>query len=171
MLFRSNNKKAVSEFKTHPVRNLSVSDGGKLAYTQHGGLFTQVPGQAPEGVNVTFQTDTHASDYLTTTLNNISEFAVSPNGKEIAIVARGEIFVTSRDFRTTRRVTNTSERERSVSFHPDGRTLLYAGERNQKWNLYETSLADEKEKYFFTATQLTEKEIYSAERDSFQPAY
>ena len=165
------NKKAVSEFKTHPVRNLSVSDGGKLAYTQHGGLFTQVPGQAPEGVNVTFQTDTHASDYLTTTLNNISEFAVSPNGKEIAIVARGEIFVTSRDFRTTRRVTNTPERERSVSFHPDGRTLLYAGERNQKWNLYETSLADENEKYFFTATKLTEKEIYSAERDSFQPAY
>ncbi len=166
-----NNKEAISKFQTHPVRNLSVSDDAKLAYTQHGALYTQVPGQEPTGVSVTFQTDTHASDYLTTPLTDISEFAVSPNGKEIAIVARGEIFVTSRDFRTTRRVTNTAERERSVSFHPDGRTLLYAGERNQKWNLYETSLDDEKEKYFFTATKLNEKEIYSAERDSFQPIY
>ncbi|MCH2183472.1 MAG: S41 family peptidase [Mariniblastus sp.] len=166
-----NNKQAISEFKTHPVRNLSVSKQGQLAYTQHGGLYTQEPGQDPQRVNVRFQTDTHANDYLTTPLTSVSEFAVSPNGKEIALVSRGEIFVTSRDFKTTRRVTNTPERERSVSFHPDGRTLLFAGERDDKWRLYEASLADEKEKYFFTATQLDEKEIYSAERDSFQPVY
>ncbi|MEM7314740.1 MAG: S41 family peptidase, partial [Planctomycetota bacterium] len=81
------------------------------------------------------------------------------------------VFVTSRDFKTTVRITDTPEQERSVSFHKDGRTLLYAGERNGKWKLYESSLADKREKYFFTATKIEEKEIYSADTESFQPLY
>ena len=165
-------KQQVSEFDTHPVRHLSVAGDGTLAYTRHGQLYTQVPGQAPKAIEVGFRTDTHADDYVTLPVSgSIREFAVSPNGKEIAVVARGEIFVTSRDFKTTRRITNTAEQERSVSFHPDGRTLLYAGERNGKWNLYESSIADADEKYFFAATKIDEKEIHSADRESFQPAY
>ena len=135
-------------------------------------MYTQAVGKDPVQVNVTFQSDTHANDYITTPVQSrISEFAVSPSGKEIAFVARGEVFVTSRDFRTTRRITNTPEQERSVSFHPDGRTILYAGERNGKWKLYESSLSDKREKYFFSATKFDEKEIYAAETESFQPLY
>ncbi len=165
------NKKQVSSFKTHPVRHLSISKNGMLCYTQHGALFTQTVGSDPKRVSVTFQADAQANDYQTKQLNGISEFAVSPNGKEVAIVCRGEIFVTSRDFRTTVRVTNTPEQERSVSFHKDGRTLLYASERGGKWKLFESNIADEREKYFFSATKFEEKEVYSAETESFQPKY
>ena len=128
-------------------------------------------GKAPKRLAVTFHTDVQASDYETKTLTKISEFAVSPNGKEIAIVSRGEVFVTSRDFKTTVRITNTPTQERSVSFHKDGRTLLYSGERNGKWNLYEASVADEREKYFFSSTKIEEKEVYTADTESFQPIY
>lgn len=166
------NKQQVSKFDTHPVRHLSLSNTGRLAYTQHGSLFTQTPGQAPQQIKISFNSDTHAKDYQTTRLqDDISEFAVSPSGKEIALVARGEIFVTSRDFKTTRRITNSAEQERSVSFHPDGRTLLYAGEREGKWKLYEATIGDAEEKYFFTATKIVEKEIPSGDRESFQPRY
>ena len=165
------NKKKVSDFDTHPVRHLTAADDGKLCYTQHGALFTQSPGEDPVAVKVTFQVDSQANDYEIRKLSAISEFAVSPNGKEVAIVSRGEIFVTSRDFKTTVRVTNTPEQERSVSFHKDGRTLLYTGERDGKWKLYEASLTDEREKYFFAATQIEEKEIHSAKSESFQPMY
>lgn len=162
----------ISHFETHPVRHLSISKKGQLCYTQHGSLYTQIPGQKPQRISITFQADTQTNDYITTPLQSgIREFAVSPNGKEIAIVARGEIFVTSRDFRTTVRITNTPEQERSVSFHKDGRTLLYAGERDGKWKLYESTIADKREKYFFTATKLEEKEIFSAKTESFQPLY
>ena len=165
------NRKQVSAFETHPVRNLSVSSDGMLCYTQHGVLFTQKVDADPKQVEVYFQSDAQANDYETETLKNVSEFAVSPNGKEIAIVSRGEVFVTSRDFGTTVRITNTPQQERSVSFHKDGRTLLYAGERDGKWKLYEASLIDKREKYFFTATKIEEKEIYSAQTESFQPLY
>ena len=165
------NKKQVSSFDTHPVRHLSVSDDGRLCYTQHGALFTQSVGKDPKSVSVTFQSDPQSNDYQTKQLTSISEFSVSPNGKELAIVSRGEIFVTSRDFKTTVRITNTPEQERSVSFHKDGRTLLYTSERDGKWKLYESTITDEREKYFFSATKIEEEEIYAAETESFQPKY
>lgn len=165
------NRKQISKFDTHPVRNLSVANNGMLCYTQHGDLYTQITGQEPNPVNVSFQSDAQTNDYQLKQLSQISEFAVSPNGKEVAIVSRGEIFVTSRDFKTTVRITNTAEQERSVSFHKDGKTLLYAGERDGKWKLFEAAIADEREKYFFSATKIEEKEIYSAETESFQPMY
>ena len=165
------NKKQVSKFDTHPVRNLSISDDGVLAYTQHGSIYTQKVGNDPQLLEMSFNTDTNANSYVTTQLSGITEFAVSPNGKEVALIARGEVFVTSRDFRTTRRITNTPEQERSVSFHKDGRTLLFAGERDGKWKLFEATIGDKDEKYFFTATKIDEKEIYAAETESFQPVY
>ena len=122
---KGDNEKQISKFETHPVRHLSVSDDGLLCFTQHGSLYTMADGKQPERLEVTFHTDTQASDYETKTLTKINEFAVSPNGKEIAFVSRGEVFVTSRDFKTTVRITNTPTQERSVSFHKDGRTLLY----------------------------------------------
>ena len=164
-------KKQLTEFETHPVRNLSVSDDGLLAFTQHGSIYTKSADGEPTRVEVEFKADPQANDYITKQLSDVSEFAVSPNGKEIAIVSRGEIFVTSRDFKTTVRVTNTPEQERSVSFHKDGRTLLYAGERDGKWKLYEATITDEREKYFFSSTKIEEKEVHAAETESFQPKY
>ena len=84
---------------------------------------------------------------------------------------RGEIFVVSRDFGTTVRITNTPEQERSVSFDPEGRKLLYAGEREGLWRIYESTIGDEREKYFFAATSIEETELYSGTTDSFQPEY
>lgn len=164
-------KKQITNFETHPVRHLSASADGLLCYTQHGLVFTQKAGDEAKQVKITFQADSQSNDYETKKLTSISEFAVSPSGKEIAVISRGEIFVISRDFGTTVRITNTPEQERSVSFHKDGRTLLYASERDGKWKIFEASLTDQREKYFFTATKIEEKEIYAAHTESFQPLY
>ena len=53
---------------------------------------------------------------------------------------------------TTKRITNTPEQERSLSFHPDGNAILYAGERDGSWNVYQTKIKREEEKYFFNST-------------------
>ena len=168
---KGGNRKQISDFSQHPVRHLSAADDGRLCYTHHGHLYTQTPRGQPKAVAVIFKADAQANDYQTKTLTDISEFAVAPSGKEIAIVARGEVFVVSRDFGTTVRITDTAEQERSVSFSNDGRTLLYAGERNGKWRLYEATLSDAREKYFFTATKIEEREVHSAETESFQPLF
>jgi C-terminal processing protease CtpA/Prc len=102
---------------------------------------------------------------------SVTEFAVSPSGKEVAFVIRGEIYVTSTEFKTTKRITQTPEQERNVSFSPDGRKLIYAGERNDSWNIYETHLVNKEDLYFFAATEFSEKTIVADKDETFQPAY
>ena len=94
-----------------------------------------------------------------------TEFAISPNGKEIAFIARGEIFVTAVDYNSTVRITHTPEQERSVTWLPDGRGLIYASERNNIWGLYQTSLADKNERYFFAGTKFTEHVLLKSKQD------
>ncbi|MEX1309900.1 MAG: S41 family peptidase, partial [Candidatus Sulfomarinibacteraceae bacterium] len=103
--------------------------------------------------------------------DKITEFDLSPDGKEIAFIARGEIFVTSADHAETKRITSTPEQERSVSFSPDGRSLLYAAERNGSWNLYRTDLTDDDEPSFFNATAFEEKPVLEIDAETFQPHF
>ena len=58
-----------------------------------------------------------------------------------------------------------------MSFSPDGRALLYAGERNGSWNVYQTKLVREEEPYFFAATLLAEEPVIATDATEFQPAY
>ena len=164
-------KKQVTKFKQHPVRSLSISDNGTLAFVHHGSVYTQ-KGSKLKHVEINIANDLQEDELLPVPLGGkITEYSVSPNGKEVVFVARGEIFVASTEFKNTRAITNTAAQERSVSFHKDGRTILFAGERDGVWGLYETSIADEDEPYFFAATTLKEELVHKADTDSFQPAY
>ena len=162
----------LTRFEDHPVRHLSRADDGRMAFSWHGDLYTLRAGQQPRKVDVTISVDAGAGEQSTVTKRSgASEFSPSPNGKEIAFVVRGEVFVTSVEFGTTRRITDTPEQERSVSFSPDGRSLLYAGERDGSWNIYKTSLVDEDELHFFSATKFEETEVIATSAEEFQPAY
>lgn len=164
-------KTQITDFEQHPVRSLSISDDGKLAFVHHGTIYTQ-KGRSSKRVPIDILADGQENDIENISLRGqVTEFAVSPNGKEVAYVARGEVFVTSKEFNTTVRVTNTPVRERSVSFHNDGRTLLYTAQRDGIWGLYETTIVDEDEPYFFAATEFKEEPIHVTDTDSFQPVY
>jgi len=162
----------ISTFDTHPVRHLSIADGGVLCYGYHGQIYLQSEGGEPKLVNVEIRSDLrHLPVKNVPVHDKLSEFAVSSNGREVAFIKRGEVFVSSIKEGTTKRITNTPEQERSVSFSPDGRSILYASERDESWNLYETSLAREEEKYFFNSTVLTEKVILVSDKETFQASY
>lgn len=47
-----------------------------------------------------------------------TEMALSPNGKEVAFVLRGDVYVTSVDYKTTKQITNTPCQERDVDLLP-----------------------------------------------------
>jgi len=165
------NKKQVTAFKEHPVRSLSISDNGTLAFVHHGSVYTSKSGSVAH-VKIAIANDIQEDELLPISLGGkITEYSVSPDGKEVAFVARGEVFVASTEFKTTRAITNTPQQERSVSFHKDGKTLLYAAEREGHWGLYETSITNESEPYFFAATTLKEEVVHLADSDSFQPVY
>jgi tricorn protease len=171
-LARPDAAEQVTHFERHPVRFLSIADDGTLAYTYNGELYTQRPGAQPQKLSVRTAVDHRARSVQTLPVNgDATEMAVSPNGKEVAFVVRGEVFVASVENGTTRRITNTPEQERSISFSPDGRSLLYASERNGSWNLYRTSLVRPEERYFFASTTLREEPILETAAETFQPAF
>jgi len=169
----------ITQHEAHPVRFLSVADNGDIAYAYDGDLYVR---RADRGgcvkVDVTVAADrrVNATQHIDVA-SEITEFDVSPDGKEIAFIARGEVFVTSTDHAATRRITDTPEQERSVAFSPDGRSLLYAAERlsdegtTGSWNLYRTDLTDDDEPNFFNATAFEEKPILEIEAETFQPAW
>lgn len=162
----------ISKFKTHPVRFLTISDAGKLCYGYNGEIYTQMPNEKPQKLNIAMYIDDVANNITPVSSGSgISEMAVSPDGKEIAFILRGEVFVTSTDYNTTKRITNTPEQERSVSFSPDGDAILYAGERNGSWNLYQTKRVREDEKHFANATLLKEEVVLETPEETFQPSY
>lgn len=162
----------LTRFEHHPVRFLSITRNNKLCFGYHGEIYTLEEGESPEKVNIDIHTDRkeNPTEYKTFR-SNATEMDLSPNGKELAIVIRGDIFVTSTDYETTKRITNTPEQERSVSFSPDGRKLLYASERNGSWNIYETSMAREEEQQFSLSTVLNEKPVILSDKETFQPSY
>ncbi|MBK6937437.1 MAG: PD40 domain-containing protein [Chitinophagaceae bacterium] len=71
----------------------------------------------------------------------------------------------------TKRITNTPAQERSARFSPDGRTIIYAAERNSNWNIYTSSIKRKEELYFYASTVLKEEAIIATDREEFQPLY
>ncbi len=168
----SKNIKQITFFKKNPVRFLSISKNGILCFGYNGDIFIKRQNKKPEKVNINLNID-YAKNPISpkTFMSNATEIALSPNGKEIAFIVRGEVFVTSVDFSDTKRITHTPEQERSVSFSPDGKKLLFAGEINDSWNLYEASIVKKGEPYFYAATLIKVKPLLVTKQETFQPGY
>jgi tricorn protease len=172
MNLNGGSEKQITILDKHPVRYLTASNDGMLCFSYNGELYTMKEGGQPKKVSVNVINDSRYNPEKIVSVNSdITEMALSPNGKEAAFIHRGEVFVASIKEGTTRRITDTPEQERNVSFSPDGRSILYAGERNGSWNIYQTSLTRDEEKYFFNSTILKEKPVIETPAEEFQPAY
>ena len=171
-LTNSGQNQQVTSFTSHPVRFLSIADDNTLCFGYHGDLFTMSAGGEPQKVEVQIGFDgTETLSKVVPVNSKFTEATLSPNGKEVAYIFRGEIFVSSLDKGTTKRITNTPYQERSVSFSPDGRSLLYAAEVDTSWNVYTTSIVREEEPYFYLSTLLKEEEVVATPVEEFQPSY
>lgn len=163
----------VSFHLEHPVRFLTISDHGDLCYGYNGEIYVQhLDSKKPFRVPIQICIDAayNPTEFKTCT-EGATEMALSPNGKELAFIIRGEIFVTAVDYPVTKRITTTPEQERWVSFSADGRTLLFAGERDGSWNLYQAKILSDDEPYFYNSTLMELIPLLKTENDTFQPAY
>lgn len=162
----------VSKYEKNPVRFLSASSSDMLCYSFNGEIYTQAANGDAKKVNITINTDERYPNEKTETFTTgATEMSVSSNGKEVVFVVRGEVFVASIENGTTKRITNTAGQERSASFSPDGKSIVYASERNNIWGIYKTDLTRKEEKYFFNSTILKEEAIVVGKTECFQPKY
>ena len=160
--------RAVTRFPTHPVRFLSLG-GGLLCYTYDGEIYTQRPGSEPQKVAVRLTTDSQEMPRRLTLGSGATSATVSPDGKQLAFILRGDVFVSSVDYATTRRVTSTPAIEEGVCFSPDGRTLAYGTERNGNWQLCLARIVRDEDPNFPNATLIEEELLLPS--DSVERSY
>lgn len=166
-------KTVLTSLKDFPVRFLSISKNGLMSFSYDGELYTLKEGEQPKKVSVSITTQriSNADSYISIN-GGVREMSISPDGKEIAFIARGEVFVTSVDGSLTKRITNTPQQERFVQFAPDGKSVVYASERDGKWQIYQTKRLREKEEiFFFASTLLKEEVLVSSAVDNYQPIF
>ena len=165
------NEQQLTRHTQNPVRFLTVANNGTLCYGYDGEIYTWSNGEERK-VNITITTDQTDRDLVRTIeTSGATEISLSPKGKEIAFVMHGDVYVTSLEYKSTKRITNTPEQERDIDFAPDGRSICYASERKGVWQIYQTAIVNKEEKMFTYATDLKEEQLTLTDRVSQYPQY
>jgi len=102
------------------------------------------------------------------------EVVPSPDGTQVALVVRGDVYVTARRPKelsslagpVTVRVTATPARERDVAWSPDGKSLLYASDR---WGNYDLYRAEPQGPSFLQASGVKETQLTASPEDERRP--
>ena len=162
----------ITQHKTNPVRFLTASADGTLCYGYDGEIYTVRQGGKSQRVNISIVSDRSDRELIPDVLTkNATEICTSPSGKEVAFIVHGEVYVTSVDYKTTIRITDTPEMERNLSFSPDGRSIAYASERGGCWNIYRASIKNKDEKQFAYATDIVEEQLTKQNHTSLYPRF
>ena len=171
-LFDPTKIETLTHFTKNPVRFLSNSKQNELCFTYDGEIYTLQQGSEPKKVPIEIKEDGLSGIIKTIPVGSgFTEAKLSPNGKEFAFIYRGEVFVSNIEGTIVKRITNTPWQERSVSFSPDGKSLVFAAEKNNHWSIYSLKLKRKEEPYFFASTVLEEDTVVSTPEEAFQPAY
>ncbi|MBD5334146.1 MAG: peptidase S41 [Bacteroides sp.] len=152
--------KALTDFKTHPVRFLSRGADGTLAFTYDGEIYTMRPGAKPAKVNISLTADESETPYTTKFTTGTRGAVPSPDGKQVAFVRHGDVFVTSVEYPTTKQITSTPAAESSVCWGKDNRTLYYSSDRDGHYNIYRATIGREDDLNFPNATIINEEPVF-----------
>ena len=165
--------KQLTHFKGNPVRYLSAAKNGRLCFSYDGEIYTMnATGGEPARLNISIQNDSRPRDLIRElTSYGARNVCISPKGKEIAFILNDDVYVTNLEYATTKQITDTPERERTVDFREDGRALVYDSERGGIWSIYQTELTKKDEEQFAYCTEMKEERLTDGKTTSFQPQY
>ena len=124
----------------------AAANGSIIAYEFEDGIWTVPPAGGPStrlSIQVAADQVNNPVERRTAT-DDADELAISPNGKLAAFIVHGDVFVTAivdKDDQEiakppTAQVTKSPERERDLSWSPDGKTLLFSSAANGNDDLY-----------------------------------
>ncbi len=147
--------KPVTQFNQSDVKWLSVASKSSVAvYEREFGIWiTDL--NTGDSHCVTIEAPAETKDNRSFFIEGalVSEFRLSPDGKKIAAVVRGDIFVMSVDGGYARNITNSPWRERDIDWDKESISLVYVSDVNANPDLFMISaLGNEK------ARRLTETE-------------
>ena len=166
--------RAVTSFAGDDVRDFSISaDGKRLALARWDKvLVMDLPRGRPREIVIRATGDTNRNPVsLERFTSNADEIAVSPDGKEVALVVRGEIFVIkTEEGKLTRRVTDSPARDRWVTWSPDARALFFVSDRDGQERVYRALSAEAPPKPLSDSLRFKVEQVTEAEAIERYPA-
>lgn len=127
------NPAPVTKFRSGNIFFPSLSkDGARMVFEHDFGLWTldTKTGNA-QPITLYAPSDDRANTLRRELFRTgVQEMQISPDGKQIALVVHGEIFIQPVGSGETLRLTDTPQRERDVTWTPDSKTLLFVSDRS-----------------------------------------
>jgi tricorn protease len=165
------------------VRALSTSASGKIAaYELWDAVWTVPTDGSGDPHKLAFEVPGEALEPPVTRVDvkdQAEQVAVSPDATQVALVLRGDIFVVARRGKElasvapppTVRVTDTTARERDVTWSPDGLQLVYASDRFGQLDLFSAQPADRADGRFYRTRRFVEKRLTRSPEDEHDPSF
>lgn len=178
----------VTRFKDGRLRFPSLSANGRVvAFEYEDGIYTVVlpadlpgPGETewptpvPEPVRLDIRIpldEPRAGVERMRVSGNAQDFALSPDGKQIAFVHEGEIFAmkSNEDEKQAYRLTESAARDENIRWSPDSKSLLFVSDRNGGRDVYLVRSADEDEPRLARSLHLETQRLTDDDRDDWGP--
>lgn len=135
---KSSSLETVTRFQKGDITWLSVSYKKPIAvYEREFQLWmTHLPTGKSHPISIQAPTETKENRIFFEENESVSEYKLSPDGKKIAAVVRGEIFVLSTEGGYARNITQTPWRERDIDWDKDSQNIVYVSDANSNPDLY-----------------------------------
>ncbi len=146
---RGGQARQLTNFTDGRVLFASLSyDGEEIVFERNFKIWKmKADGGRPQEIPITLRGA--ASSPLTDRVSlstQVREFALSPDGKKVAVIARGEVFAASaKDGGEVVRVTNTVAAESYVSWSADSKKVVYTSERDGSMRIFQYDFTTETE--------------------------
>ncbi len=156
------NARRLTGFTGEDVKDLTVSrDGSRAFFTVWDKLYRldlNSPGAQPVALKFTAPDDTFDNDEVKSLSSAATEVALNPDGKSVAIVAFGDVWVKPIEGKhSARRVTDAIAREYEVAWSPDGQTLYYTSDAGGGESIMAAAVATTRDDVKATAKVLEPK--------------
>lgn len=139
--------KRLTDFTADDIHGLAVSADGKTAVFGVLGDLWRIDltkeGAKADKLAFTAADDGQLDREFKQVGRSVSDAALSPDGKTMAFVADGDVFVrATEDKSPTRRVTEGEARERDLCWSADGLTLYFASDRDGSDSIYGATVTE-----------------------------
>ena len=168
------NVKRITSFK-EDIRFPSISEKGDIiAFLSMNKLYTYnvKTGQVKEVKFEIIGDYKNPPDRYVRWTDNATEFALSPDEKELAFVVHGDVYVMElKDGKVgdVRRITTTPEPEKDVSWHPEKEMLVFSSLMDGDWDIY--TAQPSKEKRFYKDAVFNIKKVLDSPETERKPEF
>jgi tricorn protease len=136
----------LTNFDGRDIHDWSLSrDGSTAVLMSWDSLYVMDLGQrrpTPRPIAITANQDTRDTETFISIGTNITDAALSPDGKVMAVIAYGEVWVRpTDDDGIARRVTRSHARESGLAWSPDGLWLYFGSDRDGTESIYRATVA------------------------------